>query len=124
MEEQKGVEKPVSSISEIDLVYNDRMSRIEGSKIKGIRKDGNNLILEMAEEENVAESATEKTMIDAIKNNEQEAEMPSSSMDKSSDEEKPAMESHVENADTPVDQPEEVKKENSLMDKIKKMTGV
>ncbi len=126
------MEKPASMISEIDLVYNDRMSRIEGSKIKGIRKEGNNLILEMSEEE-PASTTTEDTMMDAIKNNEPASDsmdMPKSSMEEKPMSDMPAMEPHVENSvdmsGMDMDKKEDAEPENkdNLMDKIKKMTGV
>ena len=127
------MEKPASMISEIDLVYNDRMSRIEGSQIKGIRKEGNNLILEMSEEK-TASTETEDTMMDAIKNNEPTSDnedMPKSSIEEKPLDDMPAMEPHVENSadmsgmdtDKMKDDAEPEKKDN-LMDKIKKMTGV
>ena len=72
--------EPGTGISEIDLVYNDRMSRIEGSKIKGIRKEGNNLILEMMDEVPAAPTENEEKMVDAIKNDDS-ADMPENSME-------------------------------------------
>ena len=107
--------EPGTGISEIDLVYNDRMSRIEGSKIKGIRKEGNNLILEMMDEVPAAPTENEEKMVDAIKNDDS-ADMPENSMEnKPVMEDTPAMEPHVESADNE-------NKEVNLMDKIKKMT--
>ncbi|MCK5299933.1 MAG: hypothetical protein KAJ54_02180, partial [Candidatus Aenigmarchaeota archaeon] len=107
--------EPGTGISEIDLVYNDRMSRIEGSKIKGIRKEGNNLILEMMDEVPAAPTENEEKMVDAIKNDDS-ADMPENSMEnKPVMEDTPAMEPHVESADNE-------NKEGNLMDKIKKMT--
>ncbi len=130
MADQTGVpvseEKPVSTISEIDLVYNDRMSRIDGSKIKGIRKEGNNLILEMAEEDMSGSSAVEQTMVDAIKN-EEKTDMPDSTMEEKPMMDMPAMEPHVEDStesEAPAKDDGEKKQEASMMDKIKKMTGI
>jgi hypothetical protein len=120
-EKEMSTQKPDSTISEIDLVYNDRMSRIEGSKIKGIKRDGNNLILEMAEEEDhnkMDMNMEQDDMLNMIKGN----DIPKNDMSMNQEKEMPPMESHVEKAED-LDEME-MEKKDSLMDKIKKMTGI